>query len=55
MKFYLRNILIIFLPNNLNMCFGCSKEPYHSDGSFEYPQHKFWLRNKENNFQCTLM
>ena len=20
------------------------------DGSFEYPQHMFWLRNKKNNF-----
>ena len=20
-------------------------------GSFEYPQHMFWLRNKKNNFQ----
>ena len=26
--------------------FGCSKEPSHCDGSFEYPQHMFWLRNK---------
>ena len=33
------------------MCFGCSKEPSHQDGSFEYPQHKFWLNNKKNNFQ----
>ena len=30
----------IFLSNNLNICFGCSKE-----GSFKYPQHMFWLRN----------
>ena len=22
----------------------------HSDGSFEYPQHMFWLRNKKSNF-----
>ena len=28
------------------MCFGYSKEPSHRDGSFEYPQHKFWLINK---------
>ena len=28
------------------MCFGCSKEPSHRDGSFEYPQHMFWLRKK---------
>ena len=32
------------------MCFGCSKEPPHWDGSFEYPQHMFWLRNKKNEF-----
>ena len=32
------------------MCFGCSKELSHRDGSFEYPQHMFWMRNKENNF-----
>ena len=44
-------IAIIFLSISLNMCFGCSKEPSHRDGSFEYPQHMFWLRNKKNNFQ----
>ena len=33
------------------MCFGCSKEPSYRDGSFEYQQHTFWLRNKKNNFQ----
>ena len=33
------------------MCFGCSKEPSHQDGSFEFFQHMFWLRNKKNNFQ----
>ena len=32
------------------MCFGCSKERSYRDGSFEYPQHMFWLRNKKNNF-----
>ena len=32
------------------MSFGCSKEPSHPNGSFEYPQHMFWLRNKKNNF-----
>ena len=37
--------LIIF-----NICFGCSKEPSHRDGSFEYQQHMFWLRNKKVNF-----
>ena len=30
---------IIFLPSNLNVCFGCSKEPSHPDVFFEYPQH----------------
>ena len=29
----------------------CSKEPSHYDGSFEYPQHMFGLRNKKNNCQ----
>ena len=29
------------------MCFGCTKEQSHGDGSFEYPQHMFWLRNKK--------
>ena len=32
------------------MCFVCSKEPSHRDGSFKYPQHMFWLRNKKINF-----
>ena len=43
--------MIIFLSISLNMCFVCSKEPSHQDGSFEYPQHMFWLRNNKNNFQ----
>ena len=37
------------------MCFGCSKEPSHRDGSFEYPQHMFWFRNKKNNFSYALL
>ena len=40
----------VSLSINLNMCCGCSKEPSHLDGSFEYPQHMFWLRNKKNIF-----
>ena len=36
--------MIIFLPISFNMCFVCSKEPSHWDGSFEYPQHMFRLR-----------
>ena len=43
--------MIIFLSISLNMCFGCSKEPSHRDGFFEYPQHVFWLGKKKNNFQ----
>ena len=50
MKFYEHKIVIIFLTINLNMCFGFSKEPSDRDGSFEYPQHMFWMRNKENSF-----
>ena len=41
----LREIMIIFLSISLNMCVGCSKAASHRDGSFEYPQHMFWLRN----------
>ena len=44
-------IAIIFSSIILNMSFGCSKESSHWDGSFEYPQHMFWLRNKKNYFQ----
>ena len=33
------------------ICFGCSKEPSHWDGSFVYPQHMFWLKNKKYTFQ----
>ena len=43
-------IINIFLPISFNICFGCSKEPSHWDGSFEYPQHMFWLRNKKIKF-----
>ena len=50
-QFFERKIAIILVSISLNMCFGCSKEPSHRDGSFEYPQHMFWLRNKNNNFQ----
>ena len=46
----LNKIVFIFLFISLNVCFGCSKEPSHGDGSFEYPQHMFWMRNEKNNF-----
>ena len=45
--FFERKNVNIFLPISLNICLGCSKDPSHSDGSFEYPQHMFWLRNKK--------
>ena len=51
----LRKIVIIFLSIRLNKCFGCSKEPSHRDGSFEYQQHMFWLRNKRNIFSYALL
>ena len=38
-----------FLPISFNRCFGCSKELSHRDGSFEYPQHMYWMRNKKIN------
>ena len=44
-------LLCFCLPIDLNICFGCLKEPSHRDGSFEHPQHMFWLRNNNNNFQ----
>ena len=53
-RFFEHKIAIIFLFIGLNMCFGCSKEPSHWDGSFEYPYHKFWLRNKKK-FKHTLL
>ena len=44
----------IFLPIILSICFGCSKELSHGDGSFEYLQHMFWLRNKKKILLHTL-
>ena len=35
---YLSEIAFIFLPINLSLCFGCSREVSHLDGSFEHPQ-----------------
>ena len=43
----------IFLSVNFSICFGCSKEPSHWDGSFEYQQNMFWLRNKKKIFLIT--
>ena len=44
-----RKIVNIFLPILFSICFGCSKEPSHLDGSFKNPQHMFWLRNKKKS------
>ena len=49
-KIFERKIVNIVLPISFNICFGYTKEPSHGDGAFEYPQHMFWLRNKEINF-----
>ena len=38
-----------------SICFGCSKEPSHWDGSFEYPQQMFWLRNKKIKFSLCIL
>ena len=43
-------IVNIFILITFNIGFGCLKEPSHWDGSFEYTQHLFWLRNKKINF-----
>ena len=32
---FVRKMFFIFLSISLNMCFGCSKEPSHRDGSFD--------------------
>ena len=45
-KNFQRKIVNIFLPIIFSICFGCSKEPPHCDGCFEYPQHMSWLKNK---------
>ena len=42
-----RKIGNIFLSIDINMCLWCLKEPSHQDGSFEYPQHMFWVKNKK--------
>ena len=36
-----------------HMCFGCSRELSHWDGSFEHPQHVFLFINKKNSFNNT--
>ena len=41
------NIKSYFLIHQFKHVFGYSKIPSHCDGSFEYPQHMFWLRDKK--------
>ena len=31
-----------------------TEEPSHRDGSFEHPQHMFWLRNKKNQLHTLI-
>ena len=50
LKIWGRKIVNIFLPIILNICFGCSKEPSHRDGSFEHQKHIQWLNNKKKSF-----
>ena len=40
---YLSEIAFVFLPISVNLCFGCSGEPSHGDGSFGHPQYRFDL------------
>ena len=37
------------------MCYGCSKAPSYLNGSFEYQQHRFWLRNKKMILKYALL
>ena len=44
-----------FLIHQFEHMFWVLEEPSQWDGSFEYPQHMFWLRNKKINFfVCSL-
>ena len=38
---YLSEIEFVFLPINVNLCFGCSGEASDWDCSFEHPQYRF--------------
>ena len=42
-----RNRKITFLFLNQNICCGCSKEPSHWDGSFEYPKQMLKVSGKK--------
>ena len=53
-KIVVNKVLNVFSSIILNMCFRCSKEPSHGDGSFEYPQHIFCLRYKNYFYNVIL-
>ena len=46
----MRKIVIIFF-SQLKLKFWVLKRTVLLRRSFEYPQHMFWLRNKNDNFQ----
>ena len=48
-------IVNIFLPIIFSICFGCSKELSHPDGSFEYPQLRLWLKIRKLFFIYALL
>ena len=48
-KIFEHKIAIIFLPSNLNIYFGWSKEPSHWDSCFEHPQQMFCWEIKKKN------
>ena len=53
-KVFVRKNVIIFLSMNFNICFGCSKEPSHWDGSFEYTQYMIGWEIRKSIFNYTL-
>ena len=54
-KIFQRKLVNIFIPISFNICFGCSKEPSHWGGSFEYPQHNFGWERRKLNFHYKLL
>ena len=49
------NLLSINLPIIFKICFGYSKELSHCNGSFENPQHMFWLKIRKTFFNYVLL
>ena len=54
-KYLDSKIASIFFPIKINMCFGCSKEPFHLSESSEYTQHMFLLRNQKTTTFFSIM